>query len=301
MRPLAHDPAIRLCSIRHLSFGHSPFAIRHSSFVIQSFVIAMPASLDGVIFRSQGCRLLGTFFRARTDRPCPTVLLLHGIPGVEKNYDLAYALRAAGWNCFIFHYRGCWGSEGVYSLPGILDDVSAAIAYLHAHPSVDPQRLVGAGLSLGGWGVVMSAAREREARLRGVISINPLVDPQARPLTDAEAADFAAMLNGISPAEVQAQWLALTPLPSVVGNLASRPALLLTGDADTFFDVDHQRLLAETLPRTAAEWRRIPGANHTFDDHRGVLVRTVLDWLTHTFPSQEHSGDRAAFKRAVDG
>ena len=37
-------------------------------------------------------------------------MLLHGIPGVEKNYDLAYALRDAGWNVvdsmmFADHHR----------------------------------------------------------------------------------------------------------------------------------------------------------------------------------------------------
>ncbi|MBF8286011.1 MAG: hypothetical protein HW378_4926 [Anaerolineales bacterium] len=68
----------------------------------------MPASLDGVILHSHGHRMLGSFFRPVANGPskipgverrgCPTVLLLHGIPGVEKNYDLAYALRGAGWN-----------------------------------------------------------------------------------------------------------------------------------------------------------------------------------------------------------
>jgi pimeloyl-ACP methyl ester carboxylesterase/ribosomal protein S18 acetylase RimI-like enzyme len=239
----------------------------------------MPATLDGVILHSQGRRLLGSFFRPAADGPCPTVLLLHGIPGVEKNLDLAYALRDAGWNVLTFHYRGCWGSEGNYTLPGILDDISAALDYLSQHPAVDPRHLAGVGLSLGGWGVISAAARDE--RLRAIVSINPLVDGKARPLADKEAAEWASMLNGITPAEVQAQWAALTPLPQVAGKLAGRPTLLLTGDADELFDFNHQRPLAEAMP--FAEWRRIPGASHTFNDHRTVMVRTVVDWLTRTF------------------
>lgn len=239
----------------------------------------MPASTDGVVLHSHGSRLLGTFFRAHANGPRPAVLLLHGIPGVEKNYDLAYALRDAGWHSFTFHYRGCWGSEGTYALPGILDDISAAADYLSQHPSVDARRLAGVGLSLGGWGVVMTAARD--ARLRAVVALNPLVDPRARPLAEAEAAEFASMLNGIAPAEVQAQWAALTPLPRVAPNLAGRPTMLLTGDADALFGVDHQRPLAAAMP--FAEWRRISGADHVFTEHRRILVRTVMDWLTHTF------------------
>ena len=241
----------------------------------------MPASLDGVILHSHGHRMLGSLFRPTLHPPRPTVLLLHGIPGVEKNYDLAYALRGAGWNVLAFHYRGCWGSEGNYSLPGIVDDIAAALDYLSAHPAVDTRCLAGVGLSLGGWGVVMAAARDREARLRAVVSMNPLVDPNTRPLADAEAADFASMLNGITPAEVQAQYLALTPLPQVAGKLAGRPTLLLTGDADELFPPSHIQPLADAMP--FAEWRRIPGASHTFDDHRPVMVRTVIDWLTRVF------------------
>jgi len=239
----------------------------------------MPNSLDGVILHSHGHRLLGSFFRSTLDAPRSTVLLLHGIPGVEKNYDLAYALRGAGWNVLAFHYRGCWGSEGNYSLPGIVDDIAAALDYLSAHPAVDTRCLAGVGLSLGGWGVVMAAARDE--RLRAVVSMNPLVDPTTRPLADAEAAEFASMLNGITPAQVQAQYLALTPLPQVAGKLVGRPTLLLTGDADELFSPSHIQPLADAMP--FAEWRRIPGASHTFGDHRPMMVHTVIDWLTRAF------------------
>jgi pimeloyl-ACP methyl ester carboxylesterase/ribosomal protein S18 acetylase RimI-like enzyme len=241
----------------------------------------MSLSLNGVTFYSHGHKLLGTFFGAAGEGPRPTALMLHGIPGVEKNFDLAYALREAGWNVLAFHYRGCWGSEGAYSLPGILDDITAALDYLCGLPSVDTSRLAGVGLSLGGWGVIMAAARDE--RLRAVVAVNPLVDGMARPLTDGEASEWASMLDGISPTEVQAQWRALPPLPPVAGKLASRCTLLLTGDADELFSPSHFQPLADALPREAAEWRRVPGANHTFNDYRPLLRRAVLDWLAEAF------------------
>jgi len=215
----------------------------------------MNSSLDSVILHSHGARLIGTFFRSTLDAPSrsiplghstppassrtafgpvplgrPTVLLLHGIPGVEKNYDLAYALRDAGWNAFTFHYRGCWGSEGDYTLPGIVDDIAVAIDYLSQHAHVDQQRLAVVGLSLGGWGAVIVAARDK--RVRAVVAMNPLVDPIARPVSDTKAADWASMLRGITAAKIQTQWAMLTPLTRVAHQLAGRPALLLTGDAD---------------------------------------------------------------------
>src|SRR3970040_1451897 len=164
----------------------------------------MSSSLDGVVLHSHGSRLMGALFRRKADEPRPTALLLHGIPGVEKNYDLAYALRDAGWNVLTFHYRGCWGSEGEYTRPGIVDDIIVAIDYLSERADVDKRRLAGVGLSLGGWGVVMAAARDE--RLRAVVSLNPLVDPHTAPLSDTHAADFASMLHGITAAKAQAQW-----------------------------------------------------------------------------------------------
>ena len=58
----------------------------------------------GILIPSQGYDLLGTLFLAPGDKPKPTAVLLHGIPGIEKNYDLALNLRNHGWNALIFHY-----------------------------------------------------------------------------------------------------------------------------------------------------------------------------------------------------
>ena len=99
--------------------------------------------LTGVTFDSDGHRLVGVLYLARGEEPKPTVLLLHGCPGLEKNLDLAVRLRDCGWNSLLFHYRGCWGSAGRYDLRTIPRDVTAAIDYLAGQPRVDPRhRLV---------------------------------------------------------------------------------------------------------------------------------------------------------------
>ena len=62
--------------------------------------------ITGVTFDSDGHRLIGTLYLARGGTPKPTVLLLHGCPGLQQNADLAVALRDRGWNSLVFHYRG---------------------------------------------------------------------------------------------------------------------------------------------------------------------------------------------------
>ena len=54
--------------------------------------------------------LVGTYYLADTDQPAPFALLLHGIPGSEKNHDLAQHLRADGWHVLVLHFSGTWGS-----------------------------------------------------------------------------------------------------------------------------------------------------------------------------------------------
>jgi pimeloyl-ACP methyl ester carboxylesterase len=90
--------------------------------------------ITGVTFDSDGYRLVGTLYLARGAGPKPTVLLLHGCPGLEKNLDLAARLRDQGWNALLFHYRGCWGSAGRYDLRTIPRDVTAAVDYLARCP-----------------------------------------------------------------------------------------------------------------------------------------------------------------------
>lgn len=239
----------------------------------------MPADTDGIIFPSHSSKLLGTIYRPHGDGKKPTALLLHGIPGNEKNVDLAYTLRDAGWNAVTFHYRGCWGSEGNYSLTGIVDDTIATIDYLSKRDDVDMSRFAVVGMSLGGWGVVAAAARDD--RIRAVISINPLVDPNDYVIGDDYAESFAAMLNGITPRELRSQWIDLTPLQDIASKLANRPTMLITGEADELFSIEHQKVLVDALP--LIEWWRIPLANHVFAEHRPILVRGIVDWLTKTF------------------
>ena len=111
---------------------------------------------------------MGTLYLARGGSPKPTVLLLHGCPGLEQNRDLAASLRDRGRNALVFHYRGCWGSEGRYDLRTIPADVTAAVDHLQTgeYPTVDPARLAVLGHSLGGWAALLAAADDDRLRAR---------------------------------------------------------------------------------------------------------------------------------------
>src|SRR5215471_15405722 len=56
-------------------------------------IIREDEGITGVTFDSDGNQLVGVLYLARGQAPKPTVLLLHGCPGLEKNLDIAIAQR----------------------------------------------------------------------------------------------------------------------------------------------------------------------------------------------------------------
>jgi uncharacterized protein len=241
--------------------------------------MAYEPGLEGVIITSAGSKLLGVLYRAPGDGPRPTALLLHGIPGWEKNTDIAYALREAGWNALIFHYRGCWGSEGDDTLAGIPDDVRAALdTILSGDFSVDPNRIVAVGHGLGGWAGIVAASRD--PHIRAVVTMNGIANLRVMSLRDEVAADYARFLRNITGKGIQSQWRALEATYNpvdVVDLLHSCPLLIVHGTADELVPVSQAVELKSHAE--ASELVLMEGADHSFSRHRGQLVDTVVAWL----------------------
>lgn len=134
-----------------------------------------PADLKSFIIPAKnGERMYACLFKPEGTGPRPTILLLHGYPGDENNYDLAHTFQRAGFTVVIFHYRGTWGSEGLFSLGHVLKDVSSAIAFIRRHSSedefmFDSSRLILMGHSMGGFAALETAAKD--AGILGVAAI----------------------------------------------------------------------------------------------------------------------------------
>jgi pimeloyl-ACP methyl ester carboxylesterase len=115
--------------------------------------LGRPAEMNALMFVAAG------------PGPHPTLLLLHGLPGNERNLDLAQAVRRAGWNVLTFTYRGAWGSEGTFSIQHAVADTEAALDWLRSEAAarnfgVDRSRIVIGGHSMGGYMAAHVAARD---------------------------------------------------------------------------------------------------------------------------------------------
>ncbi|MGC1301673.1 MAG: alpha/beta fold hydrolase, partial [Caulobacteraceae bacterium] len=122
-----------------------------------------------------GVEVNGLVYIAAGAGPHPTLVLFHGLPGNEKNLDLAQAVRRAGWNVVTLNYRGSWGSPGVFRFRGTLEDARAVLAFVRAPANaarlqIDPARIAIAGHSMGGWVTALTAAHD--PHLMGAILIS---------------------------------------------------------------------------------------------------------------------------------
>jgi hypothetical protein len=115
---------------------------------------AYPAGSTELFIPSANSLLAGMIYRPNGNEKHPTLILLHGFPGNERNLDLAQVARAHGWNAIYFNYRGSWGSQGKFSFKNCVEDVKNVVAFCNKYQDslkIDTSNIVLFGHSMGGW------------------------------------------------------------------------------------------------------------------------------------------------------
>src|SRR5260221_3336357 len=105
---------------------------------------AHPAKMTVLHIPSHGVLINGIAYQPAGAGLHPTLVICHGLPGNEKNLDLAQAVRRAGCNVITFNYRGSWGSPGSFRFAQSLQDAHAVLAYLRdpsnpTHSRIQPK------------------------------------------------------------------------------------------------------------------------------------------------------------------
>jgi pimeloyl-ACP methyl ester carboxylesterase len=249
---------------------------------------AHPAKLAVLHIPTHGLKINGIAYLASGAGPHPTVILLHGLPGNEKNLDLAQAIRRAGWNVVTFSYRGSWGSAGDFSFGHNLEDADAVLAYVRDPANatdlgIDTGRLVIIGHSMGGWVAANTAAHDKG--LIGLVTIS--AGDMAR-LGGAPAAfrkKFLAenmeSLAGVTVDSLSDDIAATAthyPMPAAAPGLVNTPYLAMTSDdglasnTAALVDAIHAR------GGTKVTSLHVP-TDHSWSDHRIALESAVIRWL----------------------
>jgi pimeloyl-ACP methyl ester carboxylesterase len=252
---------------------------------------AHPPRMEVLHIPSGGVEINGVAYLAGGAGPHPTLVLLHGLPGNEKNLDLAQAVRRAGWNVVTFNYRGSWGSPGTFSFEGNLADAKAVLAFVRepAHATalqIDTKKLVLAGHSMGGWVTALTAAHD--PGLAGAILISAAdmggrgAVPAAKPMVVKAMSEDMETLSSTTPEKMADEIIGFSPRLSfnaeVARGLSTQPLLVLTSD-------DGLAAGAEKLVKAIrADGGKQATLHHEATDHgwsgkRVALEALVISWL----------------------
>ncbi|MGW5260434.1 alpha/beta hydrolase family protein [Microbispora sp. NPDC004025] len=258
-----------------------------------------PAANAAVTFDSGGETLLGVLHLPAGPGPHPIVVLLHGFPGHERNFDLAQDLRRAGYASLVFHYRGSWGVGGTWSWANALEDaarVATAVRereFAAAH-RLDRDRLALAGHSFGGFAALTTAAADPS--IRAVASVSAFdfgrVGVACRKDETLRAAYVEGFgedllpLKGTSGEALVEEMTSAGEAWSLAGlapRLADRPVLLVgTAGRDTVTPAaeHHEPVVAAYAahPVPLLE-HRVFDTDHALSDHRLELAETLRDFL----------------------
>ena len=259
-------------------------------------------SLESAAIPSGDAVMNVVFYLPGGKAPAPVVVVLHGLPGEERNQDLAQVLRRAGYAVLLPHYRGAWGSAGTFSFRHCLEDIDAMLRWLddpavRARFSLDtqPRRLV--GHSMGGYLALRAGAGH--PRVSTLVS---LAGPDFGIMAEALEADEASArataerfenwvagpLAGTSGAALVAE---LTEAPSFfslaarAGHFVGQRVTLVAGAEDNYVSRERLEALQGALvaAHSPAALKTLPG-DHAFSSVRLGLARVVLSALGEAGP-----------------
>ncbi len=205
-----------------------------------------------------GTGLCGWFIPA-VGSPKGTVIHFHGnAENMTSHFAFVSWLPSAGFNLFVFDYRGYGKSAGRPNRRGLCDDSVAAINYVAARKDVAADRLLLLGQSLGGANAISAFVQSRCQGIRAVAvesafaSYRGIVREKIGriPLLSFVRTPLAYLLSSddCSPLAAMAQ-------------IAPVPLLLIYGTDDPIVSFEQGRVLYEQARQPKLFWTLIRGGH----------------------------------------
>jgi pimeloyl-ACP methyl ester carboxylesterase len=208
-----------------------------------------------------------------------TVLLLHGLPGNERNLDLAQELRRDGRNVIYFNYRGAWGSQGEFMYSNCIEDVKKVMDFFSTSENSDKYKIkedsyILFGHSLGGGIALLSGAKDKRVKRIAIYSpFNVNTAPK-------ETLDWAKnYVNGLFMLNVDSEKFIKELIDNQISynplnfkNELSEKSLLILDENDRNKEwVEQIENVEYILMKT----------DHSFSDKRLELIEKVVKWINN--------------------
>jgi hypothetical protein len=277
----AHAIAWIVGAVLVAQFGVLPFALGNQvthapRWAIHESALGIPHAEVRIAMRD-GRRLSAWYVPSRNGA---AVLLSHGSGGSRGRVAAHVRMLARhGYGVLALDNPGNGGSDGHSN--GLGDNAQPAIAagldYLAHRPDVDPERIAGFGLSLGGEVLLEAASRDR--RLAAVVS-----DGATRPMDADEVMHPGAVERAVG-------WLTTQSVRAISGmktstsiipmmpRIAPRPVLLVAGGGFPA-EIRASRLYREAGGATVQLWE-LPDTGHTagLRTHPAAYERRTVGFL----------------------
>jgi predicted amidohydrolase/dienelactone hydrolase len=207
----------------------------------------------------------------------PVVIMMPGLDSVKEELQ-ATAEYMLGRGLAIIAVDGPGQGEAEYELPiePAYEKVATAVAdYLEGRDDVDPGRIGGFGVSLGGYYAARAAAFE--PRIKAAVSLaGPYQWSQDwDTLPPQTQATFQHRSGATGEAQAREKLSALT-LEGAAARI-TRPLLVAAGGRDRLVPVHHAERLAREAP--GAELYLIPDGSHGLTNHAFASRSKMADWL----------------------
>jgi dipeptidyl aminopeptidase/acylaminoacyl peptidase len=250
--------------------------------------------------------LKGKFYIAEGMKIFPTVILLQGFPGNEKDVlGLGNQLAQEGINVLTFNYSGTHKSQGEFNFENTQKDIQAAFEFIHKSENIreyriDTTRIYIGGYSYGGGMALSYAANHPE--ISAVFSIagtdhgeffreyarNPelkkMIDDMFEELTyPSGPVRFA--IGGTAKEIAEMKIIELNPtydLRKSVPLLVDKNILLIGGWEDVNVSIEHLLL---PLYRALKNEKKanvefiVYHTSHSFSNVRDKLAEDIIKWL----------------------
>ncbi|WP_214108668.1 S9 family peptidase [Acrocarpospora catenulata] len=221
-----------------------------------------------------------------TPAPYPTVFLLHGGPSAQDDDSFQPHVAAwvdSGFAVIRINYRGSsgYGSAWRDALHGDvghieLADVTAVRDWVVNRGIADPERLVLAGSSWGGFLTLLGLGTQPKAWTAGIAAV-PIADHTAAYEDEAEGlrAYHRALIGG-SPAELPERYTASSPI--TYADMVQAPVLVLAGENDPRCPIRQIENYLEALTSEYHVYRYDAGHASRVVEERIRQMRTQIDF-----------------------
>lgn len=227
---------------------------------------------ENINFTSKdGTKLHGWFLPSKlgSQNAKATIVYSHGTSGsLAYHFGFVDWLIDAGYNVWMFDYRGYGQSEGKTNKRGIIEDTVAAFKYIKTRKDIAQDKLISFGHSLGGAKSIAALAEYAPKGLRGVVVMGSF----------ASYRDMASKIGG----NIGKHMVSDTYNPEkLVKKLPNVPVLVIHGQKDEIVPFSHGKRIFQNAnnPKLLIKPERGDHNNILFQN-RHAVANQLTAWIT---------------------